>query len=103
MQRILIYRSNKDAQRKVYETAALNVNRYSLFKKKQLEGEKLPPTKNAFKYHLSLAHFQLSIWTKLHLLGIVQAAIVVVQVTESIVKIIVTVAKVFARELMDLP
>jgi len=58
-----LYRSNKDAQRKVYETAALNVTRYSLFTKKQLEGEKLPPTKNAFKYHLSRAHFQLSIWS----------------------------------------
>ena len=55
--------TNKDAQRKVYETAALNVTRYSLFTKKQLEGEKLPPTKNAFKYHLSRAHFQLSIWS----------------------------------------
>ena len=41
--------SNKDAQRKVYETAALNAMRYSLFTKKQLEREKLPPNKNAFK------------------------------------------------------
>ena len=29
-----------------------------------LEGEKLPPTNNnAFKYHLSRDHFQLSIWS----------------------------------------
>ena len=41
---------------------------------------------------------------KLHLFQeIVQAAIVVVQVTESIAQITVTVTKVFARELMDLP
>ena len=59
----LLYRSNKDAQRKVYETAALNAMRYSLFTKKQLEREKLPPNKNAFKQHLSRAHFQLSIWS----------------------------------------
>ena len=59
----LLYRSNKDAQRKVYETAALNATRQSLFTKKQLEAEKLPPTKNAFKCHLSHAHFQLLIWS----------------------------------------
>ena len=47
----------------MYETAALNATRYSLFTKKQLEGEKLPPTKDAFKFHLSRAHFQLSIWS----------------------------------------
>ena len=35
----ILYRSNKDTQRKVYETAALNATRYSLFAKKQLGGK----------------------------------------------------------------
>ena len=33
------------------------------FTKRRLEGEKLPPTKDAFGFHLSRAFFQLSIWS----------------------------------------
>ena len=58
-----LYRSNKDAQKRVHETAALNTTRYSLFTKKQFEGEKLPPTKSAFEYHLLRAFFQVTIWS----------------------------------------
>ena len=57
------YRSNKYAQKRVHETATLNTTRYSLFTKKQFEGEKLPPTKSAFEYHLACAFFQVSIWS----------------------------------------
>ena len=58
-----LYRSNKEAQKRVNETAAFNVTRYSLFIKKQFEGEKLPPTKRAFEYHLACAFLQVSIWS----------------------------------------
>ena len=58
-----LYSSNKDAQKRVHETAALNTTRYSLFTKKQFEGEKLPPTKSAFEYHLLRAFFQVTIWS----------------------------------------
>ena len=58
-----LYRSVKDAQKRVSETAALNVTRYSLFTKKQFKGEKSPPTKSAFEYHLARAFFQVSIWS----------------------------------------
>ena len=58
-----LYGYNKEAQKLVNETAALNVTRYSLFTKKQFEGEKLPPTKSAFEYHLARAFFQVSIWS----------------------------------------
>ena len=58
-----LYRSNKEAQKRVNETAALNVTRYSLFTKTQFEGEKLPPTKSAFEYHLARAFLQVSIWS----------------------------------------
>ena len=55
-----LYRSTKDAQKQVSVTAALNVTRYSLFTKKQFEGENLPPTKSVFEYRLSRAFFQVT-------------------------------------------
>ena len=61
-----LYRSNKDAQKRVHETAALNTTRYSLFTKKQFEGEKLPPTKSAFdiisSVHFSKFNMEFSNW-----------------------------------------
>ena len=60
--RCYLYRSNKDSLRRVGEIASLDSTRYTLFTKKRLEGEKLPPTKDAFGFHLSRAFYQLSIW-----------------------------------------
>ena len=48
---------------KLGEAVSLSSARYTLFTKKRLEGEKLPPTKDAFGFHLSRAFFQLSIWS----------------------------------------
>ena len=49
--------------RKLGEAVSLSDARYTLFTKRRLEGEKLPPTKDAFGFHLSRAFFQLSIWS----------------------------------------
>ena len=57
----------KEARRKFGESNELNSCRYSLFTKKQLEGERLPPTKGAFRYHLLRAFFQLYIWHSAYL------------------------------------
>ena len=61
--RCYLYRSNKDSFRKLGEAVSLSDARYTLFTKRRLEGEKLPPTKDAFGFHLSRAFFQLSIWS----------------------------------------
>ena len=47
----------------IWRRFILSSARYNLFTKKRLEGEKLPPTKEAFGFHLSRAFFQLSIWS----------------------------------------
>ena len=54
-------------RRKFRESNELNPCRYSLFTKKQLEGERLPPTKGAFRYHLLRVFFQLDIWHSAYL------------------------------------
>jgi len=61
--RCYLYRSNKDSFRKLGEAVSLSDARYTLFTKRRLEGEKLPPTKDAFGFHLSRTFFQLSIWS----------------------------------------
>ena len=61
--RCYLYRSNKGSFRKLEEAVSLSSARYTLFIKRRLEGEKLPPTKDAFGFHLSRAFFQLSIWS----------------------------------------
>ena len=48
---------------KLGEAVSLSIARYILFTRKRIEGEKLPPTKDAFGFHLSRAFFQLSIWS----------------------------------------
>ena len=53
-----LHRYNKDAQKRVHETATLNTTRNSLFNKRQFEGEKLPPNTSAFEYHLLRAFFK---------------------------------------------
>ena len=41
----------------------MNSAQYTLFTKRRPKGEKLPPTKDAFGFHLSRAFVQLSIWS----------------------------------------
>ena len=62
-----LYKSIKEAGRRIGESNELNSCRYSLFTKKQLEGEKLPPTKGTFRNHLPRAFFQLYIWSSAYL------------------------------------
>ena len=62
-----LYKSVKEARRNFEESNELNSSRYLLFTKKQLEGERIPPTKGAFRYHLLCAFFQLYIWHSAYL------------------------------------
>ena len=51
-----------DSFRKLGEAVSLCRARYTLFTKRRLEGENLPPTKDTFGFHISRAFFQLSTW-----------------------------------------